>query len=153
MLLPILIICFILILLIVALVIYNIHYYNKLIKETWMDSPILLTILLALSLSVMTVGVFINYRYNIKIIPIYFMILFFEYIWLISNFNRMYTTATCISTVIFLLTSFEMIFLIKSSDPLLCWSVTPFLFMSLLQIYMTDVLYKNNLDHTDLINL
>lgn len=153
MLAPVLVICFILIILMIVLIIYNIDYYNKLIKDTWMESPIILTILLALSLTVMTVGTFINYKDNTAVIPIYLMIIFFEYIWIITTYNRMYTTATAITTIIFLLSSFEMVFLVKGSDPILCWTITPFLFLSLLQIVMTDILYKNNLDHTDIINI
>lgn len=151
MLLPIIAICFILILLMVALIIYNLDSFNILIKDTWIESPIVLTILLALSFVIMTLGVFINYNDNIILSPLYFMILFFEYIWLFSIYNRMYLTGTSLSSIIFLLTCFEMVILVKSKEPKLCWTIAPFLFISLLQIAITDSLYKYNLDHNDIL--
>lgn len=131
---------------------YNISYFNSLIKDTWVDSPILLTVLLALTLTCFTLGVFAKYQENIAIFPIYFMILFLELIMFISIYSRMFLTSICISTIVFLLTGFEMLFLLKEKSPELCWMISPFLFYSFIQIAACDSIYKYNLDHSDILN-
>lgn len=149
--LPIVGICFILILLMVSLIIYNLNSFNVLIKDKWIESPIILTILLSLSFVIMTLGVFINYEENMSLLPLYFMVIFFEYLWLFTIYNRMYLTGTAISSIIFLLTAFEMVILVKSKESKLCWTIAPFLFITLLQIAINDSLYKYNIDHDDIL--
>lgn len=152
MIIPIIIICFIIILLIISLIAYNLNYYKRLLKDTWLESPILMTIMLALSLTLLTFGVFTDFKNNNIGIPIYFMILFFEIVWLLSIYHRNYSPAILISCITFILTGFEMILLAKSKNPEICWLVSPFLFFSLIEIGITDNIYKYNIDHEDIVN-
>lgn len=152
MIIPVIVICFILILLMISLVAYNLDYYKRLSKDTWIDSPILLTIMLALSLTLLTFGIFIDFKGNFVGVPVYFMILFFEFVWLLSMYYCTYSVATFISCITFLLTGFEMIFLAKNKNPEICWLASPFLFFSLIEIGITDNIYKYNIDHEDIIN-
>lgn len=131
---------------------YKISFFNSLIKDLWIESPIILTILLALSLTCFTIGVFVKYEENMTVIPIYFMILFLELIMFMSAYSRMFLTSVGISTIIFLLTSIEMIFFVKGKSSELCWLISPFLFYSLVQIAICDNLYKHNLDHIDILS-
>lgn len=144
-------ICFVLILIMTAFISMYLGYFNSLSKNTWVDSPILYTILLALTLTFLTIGVFINFQENIATIPLYFMIIFFQIIWLVSTYYRMYSTSICINSFIFILTSLEMIFMVNGKSSELCWLASPFLFYSLLQLAITDDLYKYNVSHEDII--
>lgn len=144
-------IMFILILIMTAFISNYIGYFNSLTKNTWVDTPIISTILLALTLTFLTVGVFINYEENISTLPLYFLIMFFEFVWLLSIYGRMYTTSIGIGSIIFILTSFEMVFMVSSKSPELCWLASPFLLYSLIQLAITDDLYKNNVSHDDII--
>lgn len=129
----------------------KINYYNSLIKDTWAEAPLILTILLGLSLTMLTIGVFISFDSNFALLPAYFMILFFEFIWLISMYSRMYSTATVISSFVIILASLETILMVKGDSAMLCWTVAPFLFFSLLQLSLTDNIYKYNIEHDDII--
>ena len=144
-------IMFVLILIMTAFISNYICYFNSLTKNTWVDTPIISTILLALTLSFLTVGVFINYEENISTLPLYFLIMFFEFVWLLSLYGRMYTTSIGIGSIIFILTSFEMVFMVSSKSSELCWLASPFLLYSLIQLAITDDLYKNNVSHDDII--
>lgn len=143
--------CFILILIMTAFISMYLGYFNTLSKSTWVDSPILYTILLALTLTFLTMGVFINFDENIVTVPLYFMIIFFQFIWLLSTYGRMYSTSIIIGSAIFILTSIEMILMVNSKSPELCWLASPFLFYSLVQLAITDDLYKYNVSHEDII--
>lgn len=151
MIIPVVVICFIIILIIVMIVVYNISFYNSLIKDTWCESPIILVILMALSLVSFTTSVFINYEEHMSMIPLYFIILFLEIIMFIAINSRMFLTSVFVSAIIFLLTGFEMVFLIKGKNPEMCWLVAPFLFYSLVQLGICDNLYKYNFDHLDIL--
>lgn len=151
MIIPVVIICFIIILILVASISYNINHYNILIKDTWCDSPIILTVLLALSLVSLTTAVFVNYEDHLPMIPLYFIILFFELVIFIAASSKMFLTSVSLSAIVFILTGFEMVFSIKSKNPELCWLISPFLFFSLIQLAVSDNLYKYNFDHTDIL--
>lgn len=144
-------ICFVLILIMTAFTSMYLWYFNTLTKNVWVDSPILNTILMAITLTLLTVGVFLNYEDNIGTIPLYFLILFFQFIWLLSIYNRMYSTSIVIGSFIFIMTSFEMVFMVSGKSPELCWLASPFLFYSLVQLAITDDLYKYNVSHDDII--
>lgn len=144
-------ICFVLILIMTAFVSMYIGYFNSLSKSVWLDSPILNTILMSITLTFLTIGVFINYEENIAKIPLYFMIMFFQSIWLLSLYNRMYPTSIVLSSIIFILTSFEMVFMVSGNSSELCWLASPFLFFSLIQLAMTDDIYKHNMSHDDIL--
>ena len=147
------IMCMILILLMVIMVAYNIGFYQKLRKDTWACSEMILCIFFALSLTFLTVGVFIDYKTDIRVIPIYFMILFFEFVWLLSIYSRMFTDSELIGSIILILTSAEIILLLKKDYKELAILATPFLFFALLQMALSDTLYKNNIDHIDLLKI
>lgn len=151
MIIPVIIICFIIILILVATIAYNVSFYNSLIKDTWCDSPIILTILLALSLVSLTTSVFVNYEDHISMIPLYFMILFFELVIFIAANSRMFLSSVVISTVVLLLTGLEMVFSIRDKNQELCWLISPFLFFSIIQMAICDNLYKYNFDHVDIL--
>ena len=144
-------ICFILILIMTAFISMYLGYFNSLSKSTWVDSPILYTILLALTLTFLTIGVFVNFQENISTIPLFFMIIFFQFIWLLSTYSRMYSTSIALGSAIFILTSFEMVFMVSRKSPELCWLASPFFFYSLVQLAITDDLYKYNVSHEDII--
>jgi len=134
------------------IVIYqNLEFYHKLRKDTWACSDIILCLLLGISLALLTFGVFIDYKIDIKVIPIYFMILFFEFVWLLSIYWRMFNDATLISSVIIVLVSAETILFLKRDYKELAWLSTPFLFFSLIQFALSDNLFNCNIDHTDLL--
>lgn len=145
-------ICFIIILIIISIIGQYINYYYSLTKPVWTDSPILYTILLALSLMFLTIGIFVNFKDNIATIPLFFLIFFFEIIWLLSFLNRMYSTSVALSIIIFILTGFEIILLFNGKSRELCWLISPFFFFSLIQIAITDNISKYNISHEDLIN-
>jgi hypothetical protein len=151
MVLTIIFICFILILIILALICRFMNYYNSLTKSTWADSPLIYTFLLGLSLTFLTLGVFINIKENIPTIPLYFMIIFFEFIWLITFYLRMYSISTLITTTIFILTGFEIMYIKNSKNPELVWLISPFLFFSLIQLAITDDISKYNIGYDDII--
>ena len=129
----------------------NIGFYQKLRKDTWACSEILLCFFLALSLVFLTLGVFINYEDDMKVIPIYFMILFFEFLWLLSVYWRMFNDSTLIGSIILILVSAETILLFKNKYNELALLATPFLFFSLIQMALSDNLFKYNIDHNDLL--
>lgn len=145
-------ICFVLILIMTAFISMNLWYFNSLSKSSWVDSPILYTILLALTLTFLTIGVFINFDENIATIPIYFMILFLEFMFLTTSYSRMYTTSIFISSIIFILASFEIVFMVSGKVPELCWLASPFIFFSIIQLAIIDDIYKYNINVEDLIN-
>lgn len=153
MIISVIIICFVIILILVATIAYNVSFYNDLIKDTWCESPIILTILLALSLVSLTTSVFVNFEDHVAMIPLYFMILFFELVIFIAANSRMFLSSVVISAIVFLLTGFEMVFSIRGKNPELCWLISPFLFFSIIQLAICDNLYKHNFDHIDLLNL
>ena len=142
--------CFIIILLLISTLAYNISFYNVLIKDTWCNSPIILIIFLALSLVCLTTSVFINYKDQISMIPLYFLILFFELIIFIVAKSRMFLKSIFISFIIFLLTGLEILFSLKTKNPELCWLISPFFFFSLIQIAIFNNLYINNFDYIDI---
>lgn len=142
--------CFVLILIMTAFTSMYLGYFNSLTKNTWVDSPIIYTILMALTLTLLTIGVFINYNENIVTIPIYFMILLFQFLWLLSTYDRMYLTGIGFSSAIFILTSFEIVFMVSGKSPELCWIASPYLFYSLIQLAITDDLYKNNVSNNEI---
>lgn len=145
-------ICFIIILFITSFIACNLDHYNYLIKDTWADAPILLNILLALCLSYLTLAVFIKDYTNNMTIPIYLLIIIFEIIMLITVGLHMHSISILVASLVFIMTCLEMVFFIKRNEKKLCWLVTPFLFFSLLQIAITDNLYSNNVDYTELID-
>lgn len=149
---PVLIICFIIILILVATMSYNVSFYNSLIKDTWCCSPIILMILLGLSLVSLTTSVFINYKDNIPMIPIYFMIMFFEIVTFIAINSRMFLISVFISAFVFLLTGLEIVFSTRCKNPELFFLICPFFFYSLVQTAICDNLYKHNFDHIDILN-
>ena len=151
MIIPVIIICFVIILILVATMAYNISFYNSLIKDTWCDSPIILTILLALSLVSLTTSVFVNFEDHVPLIPLYFMILFFEIVIFIAMISRIFLSSVVISAVVLLLTGLEMVFSIRGKNPELCWLISPFLFFSIVQMAICDNLYKHNFDHADIL--
>lgn len=153
MVLTVILICFILILIMTAFIGRYMGYYNSLTKSSWADSPIIYTILLALSFTFLTIGVFINFKDNVATIPLYFLIFFFEFIWLLSFLNRMYSTAIIISSIIFILSGFEIVLMVNGNSPELCWLASPFLFFSLIQLAITDDISKYNVGHEDMIEL
>lgn len=135
----------------IASISYNILHFNSLIKDTWVDSPIIFTIILAISLILLTTSVFIDYQNNIPLIPLYFLILFFEIIVFVCASSRMYSTSVIFSTIVFVLTGFEMLYMTKTKNKELSWLMSPFLFFSLFQISICDNIYKNNIDYNDLL--
>lgn len=144
-------ICFVLILIMTAFTSMYLGYFNSLSKNIWVDSPIIITMLMATTLTFLTIGVFINYEENIATIPLYFMIMFFQFVWLLSIYARMYPTSILLGSIIFVLTSFEIVFMVSGKSPELCWLASPFLFYSLIQLAITDDLYKYNVSHDDII--
>ena len=66
-------------------------------------------------------------------------------------YHRMYSTSIIISSIIFLLTSLEIVLMISGKSPELCWLASPFLFYSLIQLAITDDIYKHNISHDDIL--
>lgn len=145
-------ICFIFILILTYIICQHIGYYNSLRKSSWADSPILYTILFAISFTFFTIGIFIKFKDNIESIPLYFIIFLFEFLWFVLLYSRMFSNSKIFAFLIFILTGFEIVFMIKSNSPELCWVASPFLFFTLIQIAISEDLSKYNIDYEDLIN-
>lgn len=144
--------CILLIIVIATLVGYNINFYRSLKKEIWAESEILLLFFMTVSLVFLTTGIFINFNHDVKSLPLYFLIIFFEFLYLFSVYNRMYLNSELISAFIFILTVSQIIIQIKSKTKEIAWLSTPFLIFSLFQIGLSRSLYNYNVDHIDLIN-
>ena len=133
----------------VSILSLNINHYNYLIKNTWCESPIILIILFALSLTMLTIGIFINYKNNIVTLPLFFMIIFFELILFFTFYSRNYSLSILISSFIFILTSFEIVAMIDHSIKDIYWLCSPFLIFSLIQLAIIDDIAKYNIDYYD----
>lgn len=145
--------CIILIILMIVLVGYNINFYRSLKKEIWAESEIVISFFMTVSLVFLTTGVFIDFNRDRRSLPLYLLVLFFEFLYLISIYARMYSDSELIGALIFLLTASQIIIQMKSKNKEITWLFTPFLIFSLFQIGLSSSLYRNNVDHLDLVRI
>lgn len=143
-------ICIILIVFMIFLVLYDYGNYERLRKDKWAQSEDILCFFMALSLSFLTIGSIIDYENGLYLLPIFILILLMEFFWIIMMKSRNFCYSIFIGSFISGFVAIETILLSRKKNPELAWLTAPFLFFSLIQIALSDNIYKYNIDHSDL---
>lgn len=146
-------ICILLIIFMICLVFYGPGNYDRLRKDEWAKSEPILCFFMALSLSFITIGSIIDYENGKYLLPIFMLILVLEFLWIMMMKSRNFCYSIFIGAFISGFAAIETILLSRKSNPELAWLAAPFLFFSLIQIAVSDNIYKHNIDHSDLRDL
>lgn len=132
------------------LILYDNTLFSKLKREIWFKTESIIYFNIALSFLLLSISVISDFMFDLYLIPLLLLIFMLEFIWILCIYSRNFYLSNFISVLIFISIVMNSILLCLKSNPELSIITFPVLFTSVLQICISDSLYYNNIDNTDL---
>lgn len=132
------------------LILYDNTLFSKLKREIWFKTESIIYFNIALSFLLLSISVISDFMFDLYLIPLLLLIFMLEFIWILCIYSRNFYLSNFISVLIFISIVMNSILLCLKSNPELSIITFPVLFTSVLQICISNSLYYNNIDNTDL---
>lgn len=145
------IICILLVIFMIIILFYNDNIYSKLKKDIWLESDIIIFLMVGIFLSLVVIADLCDLSNNLNLIPLLIIIMILEFVWILMLKSRNFFSSILISTLIAGFTAINAILLSISKNKELVFLILPFLFFSFIQIFMSDDIFKNNIDKIEMI--
>lgn len=144
------IICILLIIFMILLLFYSDNLYSTLKKDIWLECDVIIFLMIGVSLSLVVIADLCDLKNNFNLVPLLLAIMILEFLWILMLKSRNFFTSIAIATIIAGFMSINTLLLSVSKNKELVFLMLPFLFLSFIQIIMSDDIFKNNIDKDEI---